>query len=187
MEMRVMVELLTPGMEHGAAAEVCPKMLGGASDILECLCHGAKEQAVEHAGIVETQGAEGVRQGKHHMDVRNVKDLALSGREPGGLCGAVALGAVPIATGISAALFVATLVTRRFVAPEGSSPTHGDSPQCPVRLAGQGSAIPGEEGSTIRVHDVRHFEGRAVHQGCSSGNASRGLGGAWRAWGVTWR
>jgi hypothetical protein len=125
-EMRMMVELLAPGMEHREAAEVRPEMLGVASDVLERLYHSTKEHAVEHAGIVETQGAEGVGQGKHHMDVRNVKDLALSSGEPGRLRSAVALGAVPIATGVIADLFVATLVTLRFVAPQGGGATEGD-------------------------------------------------------------
>jgi hypothetical protein len=98
--MRMMVELLAPGMEHCQAAEVRPEMLGVASDVLERLCHRAKEHAVEHAGIVEAQGAEGVRQGKHHMDVGDVKYLTFPGGEPGRLGGAVALGAVPIATGV---------------------------------------------------------------------------------------
>ena len=100
MEMRMMVELLSPGMEHRQAAEVRPEMLGVASDVLERLCHRAKEHAVKHAGIVEAQGAEGVRQCQHHMNVGGVEHLTLPGGEPGGLGGAVALGAVPIATGV---------------------------------------------------------------------------------------
>jgi hypothetical protein len=75
----------------------------------------------------------------------------------------VALGAVPMATGVIAARFVATRGTLRLVAPAGGSPTHGASPQGAVLRAGQGRAIPGEERATILVHDVSHFEGRAVH------------------------
>jgi hypothetical protein len=186
-EMRMMVELLTPGMEHREAAEVRPEMLGVASDVLERLCHHAKEHAVQHAGIVEAQGAEGVRQCKHHMDVGDVEHLTFPGGEPGGLGGAVARGAVPIATGVRADLFVATLVARRFVAAKSGGAAEGDGAQGAVLLAGQDRAIACQEGGTILVHDGSHFEGRAVHQGCSSGNVSRGLGVAWRACGVTWR
>jgi hypothetical protein len=185
--MRVMVELLAPGMEHRQAAEVCPEMLGGASDVLERLCHRAQEHAVEHAGIVEAQGAEGVRQGKPHMDGGDVEYLTFPGGEPGRLGGAVALGAVPIAPGVIAELFVATLVTRCFVAPKGGGTAEGDGAQGAVLLAGQGCAIACQEGGTILVHEVSHFEGRAGHQGGSSGNVSRGLGGAQRVCGVTWR
>ena len=43
MEMRVMVELLAPGMEHCQAANVRPEMLRVPGDILERLCHGPEE------------------------------------------------------------------------------------------------------------------------------------------------
>ena len=45
------------------------------------------------------------------MNVGDVEHLTFPGGEPGGLGGAVALGAVPIATGVIADLFVATLIT----------------------------------------------------------------------------
>ena len=89
------MELLTPGMAHGEATEGSPEMLGGSSDGLERLRHGAKEHAVEHAGILEAQRVEGVRQRQHHMDGGHVEHRTLPGGEPGRLGGTVALGAVP--------------------------------------------------------------------------------------------
>ena len=83
MEMRVMVELLAPGMEHRQAANVRPEMLGVPDDVLERLHHGTKEQAIEHTRVLEGQGTEGMRQRKHHMDVGHVKHLALPGGESG--------------------------------------------------------------------------------------------------------
>jgi len=43
MEMRVMVELLAPGVEHGEAADLCPEMLRVRGDVLERLGDRAKE------------------------------------------------------------------------------------------------------------------------------------------------
>src|SRR5687767_14989841 len=43
MEMRVMVQLLAPGVEHGEAPDLCAEMLGGPGDVLECLGDRAKE------------------------------------------------------------------------------------------------------------------------------------------------
>ena len=43
MEMRVMVELLAPGVEHGEAADLRPEMLRVPGDVLERLGDGAKE------------------------------------------------------------------------------------------------------------------------------------------------
>jgi hypothetical protein len=43
MEMRVMVQLLAPGVEHGEAADLRPEMRGVLGDVLERLGDGAKE------------------------------------------------------------------------------------------------------------------------------------------------
>jgi hypothetical protein len=56
MEMRVMVQLLAPGMEHGEAADLRPEMLRVPGDVLERLGDGAKEQAIEVAGVLQRQG-----------------------------------------------------------------------------------------------------------------------------------
>ena len=56
-EMRVMVELLAPGMEHRQAADVRPEMLRVPGDVLERLRHGPKEQAIEHTRGLEGQGS----------------------------------------------------------------------------------------------------------------------------------
>jgi len=135
-EMRVMVEWLAPGMEHRQAADVRPEMLRVPGDVLERLRHGPKEHALEHTRVVEAQGTEGMRQCKHPMDVGHGKHLALPSGEPSRLGGPMALGAVAIATGVIADLFVATLVTLRRVPPKGCSPADGDGPEGAVLFWG---------------------------------------------------
>ena len=81
-EMRVMVELLAPGMEHRQAADVRPAMLRVPGDILERLRHGPKEQAIEHTRVVEAQGTEDRRQRKDYIDVGRVKHLCSQSGEP---------------------------------------------------------------------------------------------------------
>ena len=87
----------------------------------------------------------------------------------------------------SSNLQVTTLVTLRRVPSQGSGPADSNRPEGAVLLRGQGGTIAREIGGAILAHHVSDFEGGAVHNGFSSGNASRGLGGAWRACGVTWR
>jgi hypothetical protein len=43
MEMRVMVQLLAPGVQHGEAADLRPEMLRVPGDVLERLGDSAKE------------------------------------------------------------------------------------------------------------------------------------------------
>jgi hypothetical protein len=127
MEMRVMMELLAPRMEHRQAANLGPKMLRVPRDVLECLHHGATQHAIEQAGILEAQGTEEMWQREHDMDVGDVEHLTLPGSKPGRLCSPVALGAVAIATGVIADFLVAALITLGFVAPKGSRAAAGDS------------------------------------------------------------
>ena len=79
MEMRVMVQLLAPGVEHGEAADLGPEMLGVPGDVLERLGDRAKEQPIEQARVLQRQGPQVVRQGKDHMDVGRVEHLAAPG------------------------------------------------------------------------------------------------------------
>jgi hypothetical protein len=71
------LELLAPGVEHRQAAQFGPEMLGIARDVEEALGHGAKEQAIEHAGIVENEGAEVLGQSKDGVHVGGGEDVAL--------------------------------------------------------------------------------------------------------------
>jgi hypothetical protein len=43
MEMRMMVQLLAPGVQHGEATDLGPEMLWGLGNVLERLGDGAKE------------------------------------------------------------------------------------------------------------------------------------------------
>jgi hypothetical protein len=56
MQMRVMVQLLAPSVEHGKAPNLCTQMFGIPGDVLEGLGDRAKEQAIEVAGILQRQG-----------------------------------------------------------------------------------------------------------------------------------
>jgi hypothetical protein len=174
-------------MQHREKPDLRPQMVRIVCDGQERLGHGLKEEVVQHPWVLEREWAEGLREGKHHMDIGHVEQLRFAGREPGGLRPAGTLGAMPIATGVLGDLQVPTLLTLRRMPPEGRSATDRKRPEGAVLLGGQGGAIACQIGSAILAHHVRHFEGGAGHKGSSSGNASRGLGVAWRAWGVTWR
>ena len=54
--MRVMVQLLAPGVEHRKAPDLGAEILGIPSDILERLRDGTKEQPVEEAGVCSASG-----------------------------------------------------------------------------------------------------------------------------------
>jgi hypothetical protein len=67
-----------------------------------------------------------VRQGKDYVDVGRVEHLALPGREPRGLVGAVALGTAPMAAGVVGLDLVATVVALADMSAQGGRATERD-------------------------------------------------------------
>ena len=132
--MRVMVQLLAPGVEHGEAAELGPEMFGVLSNVLECLGDGAKEQAIEWARVLEHQRPQIVWQGKDDMGVGRLEHLAFPGRVPRRSRRAMTFGAATVAAGVVGLDLVATLVTLRRVPPKGCSPADRESPEGAVLL-----------------------------------------------------
>jgi hypothetical protein len=53
MEVGMMVQLLAPGVEHREATNLRAEMLRVSGDVLEGLGHGAKEQPIEEAWVLE--------------------------------------------------------------------------------------------------------------------------------------
>src|SRR5712691_6073107 len=191
MQVGVMVQLLTPGVEDGEAADLGSEMLGVPGDVLERLSDRAKEQPIEEARVLERQRPEGMRQGKDHMAVGGLEDLALPGGEPRGLGRAVTFGTAAVAAGVIRLRFVSTVVALRDMASESSGTAEGDGPQGPVLLAREGLAIAGQKRGAMLVHHIGHFQRRPTHGSVSrsAGNAraSKGLSVAWSAGWATWR
>ena len=123
MEMRVMVELLAPGVEHGEAADLRAEMLGGPGDVLERLGDGAKEEAIEVAGILEGQGPQSVRQGKDDMDVGRREHLTFPGHEPGSLRGAMTFRTAAVPARVVRLSLVPTMVALGDMSAQGGGPT----------------------------------------------------------------
>ena len=191
MEMRVMVQLLAPGVEHGEAADLRPEMRGVLGDVLERLGDGAKEYTIEVAGILESQGPQSVRQGKDDMDVRRVEHLALPGREPGGLGDAMTFGTAAVPARVVRLDLGSTVIALRDRAPEDGSPAQRDSAQGSLLLAREDGPIAGQKGGAMLAHHFGHCEWRATHgrlpKSAGNARASRGLLVAWSAGWATWR
>jgi len=173
MEMGMGMQLLAPGVEHSEAPKLRAKILGGLGDVLETLRHGAKEQAIEVAGVLQRQGPQVVRQGKDYMDVGRVEHLALPGGEPRGLGGPMACGATAVPTRVVCLDLVSTIVAWRDMAPEGGSPAQTDGPQRSVLLAREGRPIACQKSGAMLAHHISHFQWRPTH-----GSFSRSAGNA---------
>jgi hypothetical protein len=181
----MMMQGLAPGMQDREEAQVGAEMPRIAGDCEEGFGHGLKQTRIERARVLQHDRAEGMREREDHMEVGDVEELRFAGGQPRRLGAPLALGAMPVATGVLGHLGVVTVVALHLVASEGRRPAGRDGPPGPPLLGGDGPAIAGERGVAILPDHGRHFEGRAAHTSASRGKASSGLGVACRAWGVT--
>jgi hypothetical protein len=110
MEMRVMLELSAPGMEHRQTAVFGPELLGVAANVEKALEDGMKEEWIEHTRIVKDEGTEFLRQGGNHMDVWRRQDFSPSIGEPGGLSRPVTFWATAVPARIIRGLLVLAVI-----------------------------------------------------------------------------
>ena len=187
----MVVERLSPSMEYREEPDVRAQMVRIAGHGQEGFGHSLKEEVVHHPWILQREGTEGMGEGKHHMDVRDVEQLCFAGGEPGGLGVAWTLRTMPIATGVIGLLFVPTMIALGNMAAEGGGAAHGDSAQGSVLRARQGVPIVLDKGGAMLAHDIGHFQDRptngSLSRSAGKAKASRGLSVAVRAGCATWR
>jgi hypothetical protein len=152
--MRVVLELAAPGVEDRHAADLGPEMLGVAGDIEETLRHGAKEQAIEQARIVQNERAEVLGQGKDGVLVGRLQHFALSLGEPSGTGDTLTFWAAPIAAGVISASLMAAVVTAGFVSAQGRCIAQLDGPKRPVLLAAKGVPVTLQESRAMLAHHI---------------------------------
>ena len=97
MYMRMMLKVLSPGMEYAEEPDVGSQVLGIASQFEHGRGAGAVEQIIEQPLVLEDKSGEFVGQGEDDVEVRNWQQFSRACRQP--FCARVplALGAVPIA------------------------------------------------------------------------------------------
>src|SRR5262249_1885031 len=95
---RMMMQALIPGMEHAEKADLCTKMMGIAGDLEQGLGTGVKQQAVDHALVLQGERRQVPRQGEDSMHVAGRQQFAFPRLKPVQAGVALALGTVTITT-----------------------------------------------------------------------------------------
>ena len=131
-QVRMMPQCLPPSVQHREKTEASGEPL--LADFEQRLGHGAKQDAVDDARVLQRQGTELMRQCEHDMKVDDGQQVAQSLVEPLGSRGGLALRAMPIATGIVGHLAVAALVALKHVAAQGLGATGRDVAENPALL-----------------------------------------------------
>jgi hypothetical protein len=78
----MVIEVLSPGMQHRRDADLRAEMLGIGGDGGQRLGGGRKQQAIDLSLVLVRDGADHSRQGEHHMEVWDRQKLGFSCRKP---------------------------------------------------------------------------------------------------------
>jgi len=97
MDMGMMLEVLSPAMEHAEESDLRAEVPGIASSFEQCRGTGAEEQIVKQPLVLEDERGELVGQGEDDVEVRHGQQLCRTRRQPPGTRVTLAPGAVPVA------------------------------------------------------------------------------------------
>jgi len=95
---RMMLQLLIPGVEHAEEADFGPEMTGIAGHFEQRFRTGSEQQIIDHLLVLQGQRSHFVGQREDHMRIACGQEFAPSGGEPAVACACLALRAVPVAT-----------------------------------------------------------------------------------------
>jgi hypothetical protein len=158
MDVRMMMQVLTPGVEHGDETDLGPEVLRVGGDRAQGLGGGAEQNAVDHLLILEGDLGHRRRQREDDMEIRHRQQLGLARGEPFGAGLALALRAMPVAAGIVGDADQAAIRTLLRMAAERCRPTQLDgahhAPLDAAEVTVMGAAI----GGTVAAEDIRHFQ-----------------------------
>jgi hypothetical protein len=158
MEVWMMMQILSPGMEHRYEADSRTQMFAVGGDLQEGFGCGAKEHAVNCPLVLKSQGSEHLRQ------------LSSTLVEPCRAGGALTLWAMTITAGTIRDRAVSAMVALLDVATERSGTTDCDVPQRFPLANGERSAIGIEISWTVDAENIGQFQ-RGRGHGAGIGSA----------------
>ena len=100
MNMRMVLQLLIPGMENAEETNLGPEVPGICGDLDQSLGAGAEEQSIDHFLVLKGQRRQLMRKREYHMSVGSGQQFGPSRFEPAVARLALALRAVPVAAGV---------------------------------------------------------------------------------------
>jgi hypothetical protein len=110
MQVRVMPECLTPGMQHCQKANLCTEVFRVASNGEQGLGGGAEEQVVNDTLVLQRHHGQLFRQRKHHMEIGHGQKVGETCFDPTPLGQRLTLGTMAVATGVVSDALIAARV-----------------------------------------------------------------------------
>jgi len=163
-------QILSPGVEDAEKTDLGSQVLCIGSEFEHCFPAGTEQQVVEHLGVPLAKCVEFVRQRKDHMKVGDAQQFLFSRGEPALTRLGLALGAVPVSTGVIGDGLMTAARTSIHVTAERCGAATVQRPENGQLLVAQPGSVSFDESVTLRAEYVRHFHARTAHADCGLHN-----------------
>ncbi len=97
MNVRVMQQILSPGVQHSEEADLRTEMLRVGGDDAQRLRRRPEQVIVDHSLVLKCDGGDQILHGEHHVEIGHIEQLGLTVLRPLRPRQTLALGAVAIA------------------------------------------------------------------------------------------
>src|SRR5271167_2911676 len=119
MQVRMVAQVLAPGMEYGEHSDACTEMAWISGDLQQGLGGGAKQQVVEQALIAECKRCQLLRQGEDNVRIGHRQQAGRLSGEPAIASRGLTLGTMPVAAREIANVLIRTGIALLQMSAEG--------------------------------------------------------------------
>src|SRR5271167_1271614 len=119
MNMRMVQQILSPGVQHAEEADFRTEMLRIGGDGVQRLRRRPEQDIIDQGLVLERNGGDQVRNGEHDMEVGHVEKLRLTVLEPLRPCQTLALRTIAIAARVVGDALVAAIAATLNMTAEG--------------------------------------------------------------------
>ena len=170
----MVVQVLTPGMEHGDEPDLDAQMLGICRDDAQRLGCGLEQDRVDRRLVLEGDGGYRRRYGEYDMEVGHRKQVSLPGLQPIRTGLPLTLRTMPIAAGIVGTPNLPAGGARFDVSAERRRPAQFDGAHDATLDAAEVTRMRMAIGIAMTAENVRHLQAgwHRFGQACGGGTTS---------------
>lgn len=155
--MRVLEQVLTPGVQYGKEANLCPQVLGIGRDRAQGLVRGLKEDAVDLLFVLVGDRSNWLRDSEDDVEIADVEKLGSTVVKPLGASQALALRTMPISARVVTDALIVTVIALLDVTAKRCGSTCLDRTHDATLGVRERRAMVLAIGFTEVAEDIRHF------------------------------
>jgi hypothetical protein len=162
-DVRMMIEVLAPCMQHGREADLRAQALRILGDRRQRLGGGLKQEAIDLGLVLESNGGDRRRHGEHDVEIGDRQQFGLACLHPSLRRRPLALRAMAIAAGVVSDARMGAIVTPLDVTAERFGATNLYRRHDATLGQAQMSLVGGAPAGALAAEHVRHLQMRPRH------------------------